>query len=129
MNRLIRFVSSRKLGVVLLAVMVALLLGSTYFPNQFTITTPEGWEQLKADKPFIYELSKYMATDVLVNSWPFAGLSAFLFLSTLFGLIQGLVFALLSTVYIVMMLPHDDHHGDHTGDAHGAHGAPAHSSH
>jgi F-type H+-transporting ATPase subunit a len=48
----------------------------------------------------------------------------FLFLSTLFGLIQGLVFALLSTVYIVMMLPHDDHHEDHAGDTHAApHGA------
>ncbi len=42
----------------------------------------------------------------------------FLFLSTLFGLIQGLVFALLSTVYIVMMLPHGDDHEDHAGDAH-----------
>jgi len=49
----------------------------------------------------------------------------FLFLSTLFGLIQGLVFALLSTVYIVMMLPHDDHHEDHAGDAH----ATAHAAH
>jgi F-type H+-transporting ATPase subunit a len=47
----------------------------------------------------------------------------FLFLSTLFGLIQGLVFALLSTVYIVMMLPHDDHHEDHAGDAHASAGA------
>jgi len=38
-------------------------------------------------------------------------------------LIQGLVFALLSTVYIVMMLPHDDHHEDHAGDAHASAGA------
>lgn len=42
----------------------------------------------------------------------------FLVLSTLFGLVQGLVFALLTTVYIVMMLPHDDHHEAHTSDAH-----------
>jgi F-type H+-transporting ATPase subunit a len=41
----------------------------------------------------------------------------FLVLSTLFGLVQGLVFALLTTVYIVMMLPHDDHHEAHAGDA------------
>jgi len=40
----------------------------------------------------------------------------FLALSALFGLIQGLVFALLTTVYIVMMLPHGEHHEDHTGD-------------
>jgi len=41
----------------------------------------------------------------------------FLVLSTLFGLIQGLVFSLLASIYIVMMLPHDDHghHEDHTG--------------
>ena len=41
----------------------------------------------------------------------------FLLLSTLFGLIQGLVFSLLASIYIVMMLPHDDHghHEDHTG--------------
>jgi len=41
----------------------------------------------------------------------------FLVLSTLFGLIQGLVFSLLSSIYIVMMLPHDDHghHEDHAG--------------
>jgi F-type H+-transporting ATPase subunit a len=41
----------------------------------------------------------------------------FLLLSTLFGLIQGLVFSLLASIYIVMMLPHDDHghHEDHAG--------------
>jgi F-type H+-transporting ATPase subunit a len=44
----------------------------------------------------------------------------FLVLSALFGLVQGLVFALLTTVYIVMMLPHDEHehHEAHTSDAH-----------
>jgi len=44
----------------------------------------------------------------------------FLVLSTLFGLVQGLVFALLTTVYIVMMLPHDEHHEDHASGAHAA---------
>ena len=41
----------------------------------------------------------------------------FLLLSTLFGLIQGLVFSLLASIYIVMMLPHDDHghHEAHAG--------------
>jgi F-type H+-transporting ATPase subunit a len=43
----------------------------------------------------------------------------FYFLSALFGVIQGLVFALLTTVYIVMMLPHD--HGEH----HEHHESPA----
>jgi F-type H+-transporting ATPase subunit a len=41
----------------------------------------------------------------------------FLVLSSLFGLVQGLVFALLTTVYIVMMLPHDDHHDHHEAHA------------
>jgi F-type H+-transporting ATPase subunit a len=45
----------------------------------------------------------------------------FLVLSGLFGLVQGLVFALLTTVYIVMMLPHDDHeHEAHTSAPHAA---------
>jgi F-type H+-transporting ATPase subunit a len=44
----------------------------------------------------------------------------FLVLSTLFGLVQGLVFALLTTVYIVMMLPHDEHHEAHASDPHAA---------
>ncbi|MGH7724618.1 MAG: F0F1 ATP synthase subunit A [Candidatus Eiseniibacteriota bacterium] len=48
----------------------------------------------------------------------------FYFLSALFGMIQGLVFALLTTVYIVMMLPHDDHHGPHEDHA----GGPAHAA-
>ncbi len=42
----------------------------------------------------------------------------FLALSALFGLIQGLVFSLLATVYIVMMLPHGEHHETQPGDAH-----------
>jgi F-type H+-transporting ATPase subunit a len=44
----------------------------------------------------------------------------FLVLSTLFGLVQGLVFALLTTVYIVMMLPHDEHHEAHASGPHAA---------
>jgi F-type H+-transporting ATPase subunit a len=36
----------------------------------------------------------------------------FMLLSTLFGLIQGLVFSLLAAIYIVMMLPHEDHGHD-----------------
>lgn len=34
----------------------------------------------------------------------------FLFLSLLLGLIQALVFSLLTTVYLSLMLPHDEHH-------------------
>ena len=47
----------------------------------------------------------------------------FLVLSSLFGLVQGLVFALLTTVYIVMMLPHDhehEHHEAHASEPHAA---------
>ena len=47
----------------------------------------------------------------------------FLVLSALFGLVQGLVFALLTTVYIVMMLPHDhehEHHEAHASEPHAA---------
>ncbi len=48
----------------------------------------------------------------------------FYFLSALFGVIQGLVFALLTTVYIVMMLPHEHegHHEHHESPA-GGHAA------
>ena len=41
----------------------------------------------------------------------------FLFLEIMVGLIQAFVFTLLSTVYIAMMLPHEEHAAEH----HGAH--------
>lgn len=44
----------------------------------------------------------------------------FLFLEIMVGAIQAFVFALLSTVYIAVMLPHDEEH---------AHAAPAHANH
>jgi F-type H+-transporting ATPase subunit a len=41
----------------------------------------------------------------------------FLFLELLVGVIQAFVFTLLSTIYIAMMLPHDDHeHGEHAAE-------------
>ena len=45
----------------------------------------------------------------------------FLFLGLLVGTIQALVFTLLSTIYLMMLLPHDEHHGHE--DAHGHAGA------
>jgi F-type H+-transporting ATPase subunit a len=49
----------------------------------------------------------------------------FLFLELLVGVIQALVFSLLSTVYIAMMLPHEDH-APATGTSAGR---PAHAEH
>ena len=37
----------------------------------------------------------------------------FLLLSILLGTIQALVFSLLTVIYISLMLPHEDHHGEH----------------
>jgi F-type H+-transporting ATPase subunit a len=42
----------------------------------------------------------------------------FLFLSMLLGLIQALVFSLLTSVYITLMLPHGEHHDDEHASAH-----------
>lgn len=42
----------------------------------------------------------------------------FLFLSMLLGMIQALVFSLLTTVYIALMLPHGEHHGEEHAHAH-----------
>lgn len=42
----------------------------------------------------------------------------FYFLSLLLGMIQALVFALLTTVYISLMLPHGEHHGEEAAAAH-----------
>lgn len=42
----------------------------------------------------------------------------FLFLALLTTFIQALVFALLSTIYLVLLLPHDDHHADELHDRH-----------
>jgi F-type H+-transporting ATPase subunit a len=51
----------------------------------------------------------------------------FLFLEILVGLIQAFVFALLSTVYIAMMMPHEDH-AEHHEAAAGAEAAHAHGT-
>ncbi|NOT33206.1 MAG: F0F1 ATP synthase subunit A [Candidatus Eisenbacteria bacterium] len=45
----------------------------------------------------------------------------FLFLSLMMGTIQALVFTMLSTVYLLLMLPHDDHGHGHEAEAHHAH--------
>lgn len=45
----------------------------------------------------------------------------FMMLSMLLGTIQALVFSLLSTIYISLMLPHDDHHETHSGEVAHAH--------
>jgi F-type H+-transporting ATPase subunit a len=42
----------------------------------------------------------------------------FLFLSMLLGLIQALVFSLLTSVYITLMLPHGEHHDEEHAAAH-----------
>ncbi len=42
----------------------------------------------------------------------------FLFLALLTTFIQALVFTLLSTIYLVLLLPHDDHHADEMHDLH-----------
>jgi F-type H+-transporting ATPase subunit a len=52
----------------------------------------------------------------------------FFFLVVLGSTIQALVFSLLASIYIVLLLPHDDHHDDAHAADHGAavaHAAPA----
>lgn len=51
----------------------------------------------------------------------------FFFLSLLLGTIQAVVFTLLSTIYILMVLPHEHDHGEH--NEHEAHAQPARPSH
>jgi F-type H+-transporting ATPase subunit a len=78
-------------------------------------------------------LASFLGMGVLIGSMIFStatppmGLPLhipFLFLSTLLGLIQALVFSLLSAVYIALLLPHE-HHDDEHGDGQG-HEAHAH---
>jgi F-type H+-transporting ATPase subunit a len=45
----------------------------------------------------------------------------FLFLALMTSTIQALVFTMLSTIYFLLMLPHDDHGHGHEGEAHHAH--------
>jgi F-type H+-transporting ATPase subunit a len=47
----------------------------------------------------------------------------FLFLALLTGTLQALVFTVLSTIYFLLMLPHDEHHAE---EGHAAHEAHAH---
>ena len=51
----------------------------------------------------------------------------FLFLEIMVGVIQAFVFTLLSTVYIAMMLPHDEGH-EHGEHAHGSHEPSRHAA-
>jgi hypothetical protein len=46
-----------------------------------------------------------------------------MFLALLTSTIQALVFTVLSTIYLLLMLPHDEHDGEHAheGQAHPAH--------
>ncbi len=48
----------------------------------------------------------------------------FMFLALLTGTIQALVFTVLSTIYLLLMLPHDEHHAEH---AHEGEAQPAHA--
>jgi F-type H+-transporting ATPase subunit a len=49
----------------------------------------------------------------------------FLFLALLTAVVQALVFSMLSTIYFLLMLPHDHDHGhDHAHEAEAHH--PAH---
>jgi len=58
-------------------------------------------------------------TTAALASWQWFGIPLqlpFMLLALLCGTIQALVFALLSTVYIFLMLPHDEHeHEEHSG--------------
>ncbi|MGE5175948.1 MAG: F0F1 ATP synthase subunit A [Hyphomicrobiales bacterium] len=51
---------------------------------------------------------------------PLAGITAlFMLLQTLTSIVQAMIFALLATVYLYMMLPHEEHaHGDEASHAH-----------
>jgi F-type H+-transporting ATPase subunit a len=42
----------------------------------------------------------------------------FLFLALLTSMVQAFVFSLLSTIYFLLMLPHDDHGHEHAEEAH-----------
>jgi F-type H+-transporting ATPase subunit a len=45
----------------------------------------------------------------------------FMFLVLLTSTIQALVFSLLTTIYILLVLPHDEHHGEEHGEAEALH--------
>lgn len=69
--------------MILLALLLFILIASSFVPNEFTMTSVSAWDKLKADSPMIYELSKYLSTMAVVKSKFFIALSGFLFLSTL----------------------------------------------
>lgn len=83
MNPLLRLLNSRKLAVILLAVLLLILIVSSYFPSEFTVTSEAEWDKIRTDRPVVYEISKYLSTTEVVKSRFFAALSGFLFLSTI----------------------------------------------
>jgi cytochrome c biogenesis protein len=82
MKRLWKLLNSRKFGVYLLLVLVAVLMVSSFLPSPITLSDEE-WSDLRERKPFVFWLSENFSTVYLVRNPLFLALSAFLFLSTL----------------------------------------------
>jgi cytochrome c biogenesis protein len=82
MKRLWKLLNSRKFGVYLLLVLVAVLMVSSFLPSPITLSDEE-WSSLRERKPFVFWLSENFSTIYLVRNPLFLALSAFLFLSTL----------------------------------------------
>lgn len=82
MKGILSLLNSRKFAVYLLSALLAVLVISAFFPNQFTVSA-EKWRQIEEESPFIYGISTKVSTPYIVQNPLFALASVFLFLSTL----------------------------------------------
>jgi len=82
MKKILSVLNSRQFAVSLLLAIVALLVFSTFLPNEIT-RSPEQLELLARLHPLYFRLANNLSTPYLVGQWWFAATAFLLFLSTL----------------------------------------------
>ena len=82
MKKILVILNSRRFAVSLLVAIVALLVFSTFLPNEIT-RSPDQWQLLARRHPLFFTLAHNISTPYLVRQWWFLVTAFFLFLSTL----------------------------------------------
>jgi hypothetical protein len=82
MKKIFSILNSRQIAVSLLTAIVALLILSTFLPNEIT-RAPEEWDLLARRQPLFFRLASTLSTPYLVKQWWFVATAFFLFLATL----------------------------------------------
>lgn len=79
---LLSWVVSRKIAVILLSFLIALLVFSVFLPSRITLGD-EKWAELAVSRPVLFSVARHFSTPEMVRGPLFAVTALFLFLSTL----------------------------------------------